>query len=78
MNKLSDKMIFMTHSKSTEFTTLLLDKYFSNHSPIKLYLEELMVVKGLQGFMREFSEDMTFRDFNKIKGEINNDDEGNL
>ena len=36
----------------------------------------MMIVKGLQGFMREFSEEMTFRDFNKIKGEINNDEEG--
>ncbi len=33
-----------------------------------------MKTKGLEGFMREFSDEMTFRDFKKIKGDNQNDE----
>jgi hypothetical protein len=42
-------------------------RYFYPNSEIKLYLEDLLLSKGLQGYIREFSDEMTFRDFNKIK-----------
>jgi hypothetical protein len=35
-----------------------------------------MKMKGLEGFMREFSDEMTFRDFKKIKRENVNDESG--
>jgi hypothetical protein len=76
IDKISDNNIIVEKIAVNELTSILLEKYFSIVSPIKTYLEEMMVLKGLQSFMREFSEEMTFRDFNKIKGENQNDDSG--
>lgn len=45
-------------------------KFFSNGCPLSQAFDDIMINKGLQVFVKEFSQDMTFREMNKANKEF--------
>ena len=73
LDRILDKNKIVSLDTVNQFIDLLIENYFSNFSLLKINMDELMILKGLEGFMKEFNEEMTFRDFNKIKGDNPNE-----
>ncbi len=78
LDRILDKNKIVSSDTVNQFINLLIESYFSNYSLLKIYMDDLMVLKGLEGFMKEFNEEMTFRDFNKIKGDNPNELTGKI
>jgi hypothetical protein len=77
IKQISNEMLLKNTAIESEAIGYLVEsineKYFYSTSPLKAYLEELMLTKGLQGYIKEFSDEMTFRDFYKVKGRSNDE-----
>ena len=78
LDKILQKNRNLSFETVDQFTNLLIESYFSNFSQLKIHMDELMILKGLEGFIKEFNEEMTFRDFNKIKGNNHNELTGKI